>query len=379
MNARNAAILVALLVVLGVGALIYQRFDRASAPSNAAALGQPVLKSFKAADVAAIALVEPGARLTLEKHGDRWTIKERAGFPASFEKVREFVLKMLELKIGQTDAIGDADRGRLRLLEPGVAAPKEGAGTLIEFRAADGKPLARLIVGKKYFKSTPEDADKAAGDGRFVLVPERASTVYVVGDTLAQASAKSALWVSGAGIAPEKVKTLELRYPDSSGWRVSRTGDNNDWRLDGIASGEKLDFTKPNSASYSLGRLSVADVAPPGTKPEEAGLDKPTVVSLTTLDGLSYSIRLGKEEGPNRYAKIEVGGTALKVRAPEPRETAEDKARRDKDFEERVKKIAERLAAEKGLADYILLVPKSSLDQDVLKKRTELLEPKNRN
>jgi hypothetical protein len=381
MNARIAAILVALLVILGAGALVYQRFDRAASPTNASALGQPVLKQFKAADVATIAIVEPGGKLTLEKKGERWTIKERADYPASFEKVREFVLKLIELKVGQSDAISEADRARLRLLEPaadGEAKAKEGAGTQVELRAGDGKSLARLIVGRKYFKSTPEDPEKAAGDGRFVLVPERATTVYVVGDTLAQATAKSASWVSSAGIGPEKVKTLELRNPDGSGWRVSRSGDNNDWRLDGLAAGEKLDFTKPNSASYSLGRLSIADVAPPGTKPEEVGLDKPTLISLTTLDGLAYTVRLGKEQGPNRYAKLEVSGTPLKARAPEKGETAEDKARRDKDFEERLKKIDERFAAEKRLADYIVLVPKSSLDQDVLKKRAELLEPKGR-
>src|SRR5262245_12598070 len=118
MNARIAAILVALLVVLGAGALVYQRFDRASAPTNAAALGQPVLKTFKAADVATISLVEPAARLTLERKDGRWTLKERADYPASFEKVREFVLKLVELKVGQSDPVGDADRARLLLLEP---------------------------------------------------------------------------------------------------------------------------------------------------------------------------------------------------------------------------------------------------------------------
>ena len=50
-----------------------------------------------------------------------------------------------------------------------------------------------------------------------------------------------------------------------------------------------------------------------------------------TLDGLAYTLRLGKEEGPNRYAKIDVGGTVLKARVPEKHETAEDKARRDND------------------------------------------------
>jgi len=373
MNARLAVILVALLVVLGGGALVYQRFDRADAPSNAAALGQPVLKEFKASDVATIAIADAKSTLTLELKEGHWTIKERADFPASFDKVRDFVLKMLELKIGQSEQVSESDRSRLLLNEP----PKDGAGTMLEFKAADGKPLARLLVGRKYFKTTPEDAEKAAGDGRFLLVPSSPANAIIVGDALAQASTNSAMWVRTTGIAPEKVKVLELRSPDGQGWRVWRTGDHNGWKLDGIGAGEQLDFTKPNSASYSLGRLEVADVAAPDTKPADVGLDKPTVISFSTLDGLEYRIRLGNEIGANRYALIEVGGTPLKARAPEPGESAEDKARRDKDFEERARKIAERLSAEKALADHIVLVPKSKLE-DVLKKKPELLEPKGR-
>lgn len=371
MNARVTIILVALLVILGGGALVYQRFDRAGAPSNAAVLGQPVLKDFKASDVATIAIADAKSTLTLERKDGRWTIKERADFPAGFDKVRDFVIKMLELKVGQSEPIGEADRTRLQLNEP----PKDGAGTVVEFRGADGKALGKLIVGKKYFKSTPEDAEKARGDGRFVLVPSSPANAVIVGDALAQASTRSADWVSTAGIAPEKVKSLELRNPDGSSWRVSRTGDHNGWKLDGIGTGEKLDFTKPNSASYQLGRLELTDVAPPDTKPEDVGLDKPVLVNFTTLDGLEYRIRLGNESGQSRYAKIEAGGTPLKARIPEPGESAEDKARRDKDFEERAKKIAERFESEKALANYIVLVPKSKLE-DVLKKRSELLEPK---
>ena len=46
-----------------------------------------------------------------------------------------------------------------------------------------------------------------------------------------------------------------------------------------------------------------------------------------------------------------------------------------KDAEERLKKLNARLPAEKALAGYVLLLPKSKLD-DIFKKRAELLEKK---
>ena len=95
-------------------------------------------------------------------------------------------------------------------------------------------------------------------------------------------------------------------------------------------------------------------------KPEDTGLDKPTVVTATTLDGLTYTLKVGKLEGDNHYASIAVAGE------PKPE---------GKDAEERLKKINERLPREKALAQYVVLVPKSKLE-DILKKRADLLAKK---
>ena len=123
---------------------------------------------------------------------------------------------------------------------------------------------------------------------------------------------------------------------------------------------EKLEITSANSASYSLSLIELADVAPANLKPEETGLDKPTLVSATTLEGLSYTLKVGKVSGDSYYASIAIAGT------PKPE---------GKDAEERLKKINERLPREKELAAYTLLISKSKLD-DVLKKRADLLAKK---
>ena len=99
MNARVAAVLVVLLVVLGGGALLYQHEESARRPASLAALGQPVVKDLKAADIAAIRIAEPrvspDATLTLQRKETGWAIAEREGFPADLTKVRTFVLKVV--------------------------------------------------------------------------------------------------------------------------------------------------------------------------------------------------------------------------------------------------------------------------------------------
>jgi hypothetical protein len=217
-----------------------------------------------------------------------------------------------------------------------------------------------MTAGKKYFKAEPENPERAAGDGRYVALPGQEGRVVVIADPLAQASARSADWISKAGFEVEKVKSLELRAADGSSWRIERSGDNADWKLAGARGDEKLEVSKANAAAYTFGRLELADVAPKDLKAEDAGLDKPAVVAATTLDGLTYTLRVGRLAGENYYGKLEIAGE------PKPE---------GKDAEERLKKLNERLPREKALAQHVVLIPKAKLE-DILKARADLLAKK---
>ena len=334
MNARVVGILVALLVVLGGGALLLRQQAGSDKPASAASLGQPLLKSLPAADVTTIVIRDPKATLTIARKGEQWTLAERNDFPADYDKVRDFVLKAIALKIGQSEPIGEKDRARLNL---------DASGTTVEFRGADGKPLAGFTAGQKYFKAASENPGRAIGDGRWVALPGDEQRVYVVGDPLTQASTKSADWVRAGSIDADKIKNLEVKSPDGASWKVERSGDNADWKLAGAHGGEKLETTKANAASYTFGKLEIADLAPPGTKPEDAGLDKPAVVTVNTLDGRGYVLKIGNPAGDNVYATLASTGEVS--------------------------------AAAKALEGRIVLIPKGKLD-DFMKKRADMLEKK---
>jgi hypothetical protein len=331
MSARVLVVLLVLLAVLGGGALLYQQQEAARRPQNAATLGQPLFKALQAAEIASIRIVEPERTLTLEQKESGWVIAERDGFPADLNAVRGFVLKALELKIGQSEPIGEKDRARLNL---------DASGTQVQFRGAGGKALGQLVVGKKYFKREPQNPKNAPADGRFVQRPEQPGTVYIVSDPLEQASASSAAWIDRTAFKVEKIKTLQVRYPDGGGWRIERSGDNADWKLDGAQAGEKLDVGKANAASYTLSLLELADVA--SKDATDTGLDKPIRIDATTLAGVSYAIRVGKAEGDNYYV-------TFKSSSDQP--------------------------LDKRLSQYVLLIPQAKLE-DTLRKRGELLEKK---
>jgi hypothetical protein len=271
----------------------------------------------------------------VRRKDERWVIAERGDFPADLAKVREFVLKAIGLKVGQSEPLGEKDRARLNL---------DQSGTRVEFLNAEGKPLGSFLVGRKYFKREVENPGKAIPDGRWVALPAEAGTAFLVGDPLTQATVKTAEWVDRTSFQVEKVKTLQVRYPGGEGWRIERAADNADWRLDGMKPGEKLDTSRANAASYSLQLLEVADVAPKDAP--DTGLDKPITIDATTLEGASYAIKVGKLAGDNYYVTFTASG---------------------------VKPEAKGAEQAKLLSPHVLLIPKSKLE-DTLKKRPELLE-----
>ncbi len=369
MNRQFLAILGVLVVVMGGAALLVFQRGAADKPAVSAQLGQPLLRGLKASEVSAIVVLEPKSTLTLAKKDNRWVIVEKNGFPADLDKVTDLVVKAIELKAGQVEPVGEKDRARLNLADPG----KEGAATLIVFKAADGKALAELLVGKKYFKKEPEgDASKAQGDGRFVMLPSDPKQVYIVADPLRVASANSSDWISKEGFAIERVKSLEVKPAEGAdGYRIERDTDGIDWKLDRAAgvqtTGQKLDVSRANAASYSLSKIDIEDLA---AADANTGLDKPTIVTATTFDGLTYTLRIGNVEKDKAFVKVEVEGMPVRESTPPKNAKPDEKALADEK-----KKLEERVAREKTLKDYVLVVSARKL-ADTLKKRGDLLEQK---
>ena len=387
-------ILVLLALALGGGALYVLRDSAgtsavssvASSGTAPAALGAPVLPQLKAADVARITIREPKASLTLEKKSERWVIAERGGYPADLDRVTELVVKAIELKVGQSESIGEQDRARMQLAAPvavsaassalGSAATSgavaEGAATAVVFAGADGKTLAELWLGKKYFKTAPEgDATKALGDGRFVMLPADATRVIIVSDPLKQATADAKEWVAKDGIAIENLKAIEVKGPEVN-YKLSRAILDTPWQLDG--KGGTLDASRAGAAANALTRLEIEDVAAAGAATDTAaGFDQGHEITASTYDGLDYRLKLGRLEGTRYFVQVTVEGEAKRL-APSapPNDTDENKEKRDKAFAEETKRFNERIAREKALAPFTVMMAKAKFD-DLLKQREALL------
>jgi len=402
-------LLVALVVLAAAGAGVFWK-DRAAWKRDDARLGEKLLPTLKAADVAEIVVRGERGEVHVAKSGAGWVVRERADFPADANVVSGLLQKLIDLKVVQTEPSGDTQRARLLLLEPkaavgaaqatGQAASSavakdntdiakgnidnakgatvgtkgDSAGTVLELKDGAGKVLGKLLLGKTLMKQSDQSGDSDIPSGRYVLVGEGAGSIAVVADPLKDADPGPAAWLDKDVIRADSVKTVTAVGPDGRPrWSLSRAKEGD--LMTFVGSSDKADPQKGQdtvSAFYGISLLDVVhDPARAGT-----GLDKPLVVTAQSFDGVSYILKIGARAGDDRYyVAVSSSGEHAKVREPVKGESAEDKAKRDKEFEENLPKRAERRARDKMMEKWAYIVPQTAIAA-VMRERAELFPDK---
>ena len=115
--------------------------------------------------------------------------------------------------------------------------------------------------------------------------------------------------------------------------------------------GEQLDNGKTSGLTNALSSPDFSDVS--HAKPEELGLDKPTIVDLDTFDNFTYTLKVGQKPTKSIPLTLTVSAQLAKDRTPGKDEKPEDKDKLDKEFKEKQKKLEEKLADEKRYEKWI--------------------------
>lgn len=373
MNRKQFVIVLIVLGVLGAIGLGLVWQDIAVYRASGAKIGAKLLPKLKIVDVAQVRLQDAKHEVTLVRQEQQWVVQERGGYPASFQEISDLLIKLAELKVTQSEQVGASLWPRVDLADP----PKgEGAGTAIEFKDAAGKPLARLVLGKKVLKKDPMNPLPSAKDGvpagRYVRVDGAGDFVVVVSDPLEKAVAEPGRWLNREFFKAERIRSLAVGQEGGTPrWMIARTEEWGQWRF--AAGGGDLNPSAAVSATNKLSALAFKDVA---VNPKSLATGKPEFIVAATYDGLSYAVRLAKIAKDEDYVlKFTVAGELPKKRAVEKGEKPEEKERRDKEFAEARKRLEVRIAAERALAKWAYVIAGSEVEP-LLKSRSEMLAQK---
>ena len=261
----------------------------------------------------------------------------------------------------------------MQLLEPGG---DPNSGTLVELKNDGAKPVSSLLIGKKLNQTSDQTfGGVALSLGRYVMVPGRADHVFLVAGTFDEVQLKPETWLDRDFLKVENAKSIALAgTTPAMNWKISRETATGPWTLLEAKPGEELDNAKANSVSSHVANPTFADVLPADAPTAETGLDNPSTLTIETFDGFDYELRIGKLMDANYPVLVSVEAVLPNERKPAPDEKPEDKARLDQQFQEKQKKLGEKLAREQKLAGRPYLIARGTVEQ-LLKERNALLIP----
>jgi hypothetical protein len=375
MNRNQFTLLLCLLVVLGIaGLMIYHRQNAASRAGNSTA-GDKLIAQFPINDVARIHIKQGTNELNLA-NTDIWRVRERKDYPANYSQIGDFMMKLNDMKVVQSEKVVDpSDLARLAL------AAGQGSNVVVELSDQNGKVIKSILLGKTH-RQKPRGAspfgdtdDAGYPDGRYVMVGTNSSTVALISDPLSTVEPRPEQWLDKGFFKVEKIRSVSVAYPEATNsWKVTHQTETSPWQLGDATPTEQLDATKITTATSQLGSPSFIDVDTT-SQPEQLGLDKPTVVTVDTFEDFAYTFKIGQLTNNNYPLSIAVAAQLAKERTPGQDEKAEDKAKLDKEFKDKQQKLQDKLTKEKGYEKWNYLVSNWTLDP-LLKRRAELLVEK---
>lgn len=375
MNRKQVILLFLTLVILGWLSLLLLKHHDESWNSTENSMGQKILPDFKVNDVADIHIKSGSEDLNLVRTNDMWRVRERGDYPANLTDIKEFLINLSDLKVAQSEPIGPGDLARMDLAEPGSAS---GAATLLEFKDAQGKVMKSLLIGKKHMRKSQRSSpfgNSQMPDGRYIMLKSDTNDLLTVSDPLNKVEFNPAGWLDKTFFAVDKPQAISFISTNAAeSWTLTRQSEAAPWVLANAKPGEVLDTSKVSSLASSMTSPSFVDVS---TEPAaKTGLDKPLVVTITTFDNFTYTLKIGKQT-PNRNYNMNVVVTAnLDTHRLKGKDEKPDVAKKmDTIFNEHLAAQQSKLKKEMAFEKWTYLV-NSYLIDPFIRPRAELMEEK---
>lgn len=230
MKLKQLLLIVALLAAVSTLVFIVRR--PAPAPSADARLGQPLLTTATAENIAEIRLSDAGKTLTLKRDSAGvWYVPAYYDFPADFPKIARFVTELAETKLT-----------RLVTTNPDRIARLEFKDTHITVLDASAQALATLTLGK-----TSETG------GRFLRFGTEAKAYLAPLTTYLDLEPKNWAQAELLTLKPDDIAHIEMSFSADERITFKRAKKDDPWTASAAPAGQKL---KPDALAPTLNTLT---------------------------------------------------------------------------------------------------------------------------
>ncbi|MDD4872362.1 MAG: DUF4340 domain-containing protein [Kiritimatiellae bacterium] len=377
MKGKNLLILIVLAIVLAALAVKKEKVNTKSPPD---VIGKQVFPDLAVDQVEKITVYSGEGTATVVRADDIWTVPDRYNYPADFSKVKDYLMKFSDMKIGQVMKLDDKQKTAMRILSPGAGTSNitKPVGTMVELGGKGNAILASLLIGEARMKKPGSDMPDYGGypDGQYIS-SDGGKNVYLVNTALNELPANTKNWLDQEilNVMSSDIREISITGPGRKDTKLAKKKDSTSLEVEGLATNEVTAASKMYSIESALTYFKLDDIADPSTKIEQSGLDKPVLFKAVTQKGEIFTVKIGKKKESTDllYCKVEA---ALKDtgKQPEPKDEnekkkAEQATKERKELEDKIKSLNEKLSK------WIYLVASQKIDT-MTPKRETLIEKK---
>ena len=236
--------------------------------------------------IAAVEIVQGEKKVTLERSGEQWKIKERAGYPASAERV-----SVLLNGIARSEMIEPktASKDRWKQLDLDDPTAKDAKARGVRILDGKGKPIAEVVLGKSRY-----DAFGSGKGGIYVRRQGEAQTWLATGDPKGGAEFKDWASVTAFETDTGKITKLTLEHPGEEPLIIEKgDGKEQKFKLAKMPDGKKLkQGVTIDQIAQAFGSVEMEDVRRIEATPVG---DNVSVLKLESEGGVITIFRLRKE------------------------------------------------------------------------------------
>ncbi len=366
-----ALLLVAIALVAAFFAM--RRNDMDSMRKSQEKIGAAVLPGLDLEKLNALK-ISCGDKLKVEiaRRGEIWTVANLHDYPADPSKLRSFTLDLSNMKSMKEIDSPDSQLARFGLDREDSSNPP----SKLELSSESAK-IAELTAGKKNTKKGAPEFGGDISEGRFLMIPGK-KTVIVSDKTLYELENEASDWIDKTFFSAGKLRNASLSEDGKTVWTVARAAESEDMKLQNVPEGREADSSKLSEISSALSYMSFARIADPKTADDGSGLDKPKTFTAEDYEGLRYTIKIGKKDNSDSYAKVSAEFAGLSQPPAPQDEKPEDKEKREKEFQEKEKKARDKAdEINRKYSQWLYLLAEykaktlSSTLEDLLKKPEE--------
>jgi hypothetical protein len=308
MKLKNLLIVIVIIAALSAVAYIVRRPGTPARADDR--LGQPLAAQAFIEQAAQLRLTDQGKTVTLKRQTDgAWSVPGYFDLPADFAKLSGFIT-----------SLGDAKLERLVTSNPERLARLDFKDTKISLLDAGDKEVWAVTLGK----------NAETGGGRYVRFGTENKAYLTNLSAWLDVEPKNWADTRILDLKPDDIAKIEIPLDEGGPVTISRTKKEAAWASEKTSAGERINVGKLATLLGSVGSLRFSDTANLADAAVSAAKAHERVFRLTTFEGKTYTVALGRKPEEKKIKPLAVAPAALSEQKPDSAKTGEIKPQPEK-------------------------------------------------